>query len=1573
MPRLGPAKWIAIALGGLLALLSVALLAASVVLQGPRLAALISGVLPQQRGKLALGGVDWSLRALVDILTDAPSPVSVDGLRITDPEGTVVLDVPHLEARIKLRTLITKGSFSIHDLVVGKATWRFALMQQSPEIGFLAALAPRTVAAPVAPKEGEGPPAPGSFFRIVGGTIDDLNAIFDFPGAWGLELRHARLTASLEQSSVDPRHPTFGFDVGPVVAEGGGWLRILDDNLVPFDRVVINRVATTADRPDDILLDLREARTGRSVLTGHGFFTGIYGATSVPGIALGADWRAPADAFNQVLRGKHIDGLELGGTDGSAVLDLHGPFAKLRVRAELGGLDVVYDRYRANGLGLRLAFDGDALTVAVKDLGFTAPGGGRLGLGARLDATSLKLSAEVKLAALTTDSYVPVALQPLLGGTVSGGLRLRAQLGPRGPAIAVEGLDLRLDRRRAGGLPRSLRVHGGGSWSPALARTDGLTVEVAGARATARGDVKLARRIVDLGLEVLISDLTRALGGFGISLGAAAGGPAPGATPPAGGVIRVAVKGPFSAPQALGTAILTGLGVGRRRVPELRAELGFDRGLATLASLSGEAFGGRIAAHGSVRLFDPAMTRALRSPELDASLRLDDIDLGLLVGEPVLTGRLSLQAKVGGTLADPRASLEIPRAQALVVAGQELRLGPANLDLHDHLLTVHALHVATASGAELDLSGSASQEGALDLHAVLKGLRLADLPGGHDPSLALVGTCAAELDVGGTLAAPQVRGTVRLEGVSARGIVLGDGTIVLSPEPSPGPPPEPTPTPIASRNPRRTRTAPPPGRRTSSATAAFGGVAVLVTGDLFHRLRIEAHLGQRVATPGGADRKSGATSPPGAAAAPGFFLHGGAVFEKLVLESLLPELAALGEGQGLASGQVRVDLEPGQPLQADLTLSEFWASLARAGDVGPEDPGARRVEVSATQPIHVSIRGSEVVVDDVRLATTGGALHARGKLDGRTGTLEATVDGHLDLELLQPFARGRVDHLSGDLDLGVAAAGTLEAPQLRGALNVRAPVHFRPAGFDTDVIVLGGTISLSPERARLSRLRVAVDGPVMELDGQVQLGAGFRPESVDAHVGGEVSARLLGDFAGGAVSDAKGRARIQADVKGPLASPVVSARLGLGSITFRLRDTGNDIEVQSGIVELDNHGASLRDVRVVIDGQGKLVIGAGGVRPGRVEFRSVVPPRLGRLDLPLHGEQLVYRSPGVFELDDVAFDLDLQGDLDAGFGLAGEVRIISGRYTQDFVIGNLVLRPRANESGIHPFYEGRPLLSDLRLDLTVRTVGDAFVVQDNIAPEIHVDVALHVGGTLSQPRLAGDVRPTDGRFQIPVLRGYFDLVPNVNHITFVETKSVAEGETPEIYVEAQNVVVDASGVERTVRMNIHGPLREMQIDLSTADGLDRSQTALLLLTGRTTTNSSERLSTQNPTVGANLNTGIDIAGQATRDAIANLMEPIIGDTFERAVGVQLRLTVGPDGFEGRLRKQINRVFWLQADTLFGFQGQSRWQLQGETWIIDYLSLVGGVQRQTLVLQPGLNESLPINTSLELRWDFPIRR
>src|SRR3569623_1944218 len=98
------------------------------------------------------------------------------------------------------------GNFSIETLRVPQVLWRFAQLKHGEAIGFLAALNPKTPPAP--------PPAPNP------------------PGTF------------------------FAFDATSVVAEGGGWLRILADNVLPFDRVAITRIATTRERPDDIILDL---------------------------------------------------------------------------------------------------------------------------------------------------------------------------------------------------------------------------------------------------------------------------------------------------------------------------------------------------------------------------------------------------------------------------------------------------------------------------------------------------------------------------------------------------------------------------------------------------------------------------------------------------------------------------------------------------------------------------------------------------------------------------------------------------------------------------------------------------------------------------------------------------------------------------------------------------------------------------------------------------------------------------------------------------------------------------------------------------------------------------------------------------------------------------------------------------------------------------------------------------------------------------------------------------------------------------------------------------------------------
>src|SRR4029453_6460271 len=98
---------------------------------------------------------------------------------------------------------------------------------------------------------------------------------------------------------------------------------------------------------------------------------------------------------------------------------------------------------------------------------------------------------------------------------------------------------------------------------------------------------------------------------------------------------------------------------------------------------------------------------------------------------------------------------------------------------------------------------------------------------------------------------------------------------------------------------------------------------------------------------------------------------------------------------------------------------------------------------------------------------------------------------------------------------------------------------------------------------------------------------------------------------------------------------------------------------------------------------------------------------------------------------------------------------------------------------------------------------------NNLAPEIRVTMELSIGGRLSDPRISGELRPTEGRFPTPGMPGDFELVPQVNYVTFVGTKSIADGATPELNLQAQNPVTDSEGEDHTVRIRIRGPIGQM--------------------------------------------------------------------------------------------------------------------------------------------------------------------
>jgi hypothetical protein len=393
---------------------------------------------------------------------------------------------------------------------------------------------------------------------------------------------------------------------------------------------------------------------------------------------------------------------------------------------------------------------------------------------------------------------------------------------------------------------------------------------------------------------------------------------------------------------------------------------------------------------------------------------------------------------------------------------------------------------------------------------------------------------------------------------------------------------------------------------------------------------------------------------------------------------------------------------------------------------------------------------------------------------------------------------------------------------------------------------------------------------------------------------------------------------------------------------------------------------------VRLDDEGELLIGAKGVRPGRVHFRSLRPEFVwDAIDFPLAGNRLSYRDQGI-EVDDLSLRTELKGNPTDGLAFSGDVRLISGRYLQDFNVRNLVLSSRINESSnAKPLWAGLPLLEDLALALRVRTEGDGFVVQNNLAPEIHVLIDLGIGGTLAVPTISGEIRPTDGRFHIIGLRGDFELSPNVNHVTFVPTKSIAAGDTPELNLEAQNPnVLDSSGNEHLVIMKINGPINQATIDLSTTDGMDRNQTMLLLLSGRTT----DTLSGNSGQIfGMNQQSGLDVLGQVSRDTVSNLIEPYIDDTLQILTGRKwnLRPTVGADGAEIKIQARTTREFDLEMSYLRGFQSQQRYRAQGVAWFRDYLTgrVIG--ERLTYSLQQGL----PIQTNnfkLELTFEYPLR-
>ncbi len=1500
----------AYALAGLLALVGVVLLGAILFVQGGRLAKIVNGVLPEMKGSLHFGAIFWKPRLLYDLLTDGATPMVVEGLIIKDPEGTTVLDVPHLEVSVRLRTLIGGGGIILSDLHVGpnKSVWRFSKMIKLKGIGFLSAFDPKHPAPPPPPPPPGAKKEKGFVFQIVNANLDGFRAIFDFPGSWGLDLRDIHAPASL---LVDGEG-FVGFDVTNLEAREGGYLKVMSE-VLPFDQVFVNRVATTREWSDDIFLDLRQAKTGRSKLVGKGFFTGIYGANSVGGIKIHAEFEHAVDALTAVAKPHNITGLRLSGNDAKVVGDLWDPYDTLKIKAAISGLDAVFETYEARRIslkaGLEFATTAPTMTVKVENLSLQSPSGGKF--STQLTMAGDDITARLGFDHFGTEAYLPQGLKKLAAGKVQGHLGIAANIGDK-KAVRLSDLDLRYDRLfRQNAIPSSVRITGRAQASAESASTSGLHIAIPGATAEIRGKVELAKKLLDIGLRVGASDLPKVLSTM--KLGPLAQSAA----------LAVDVTGSMDHPSANGHVEVKGIGGGKTGIPavgELTSGFSLHDGTLRVESLSAGIAGGAVEGGGSAKLFEKSVGKMLAAPILDFHLEGKQLSLQDLIASGVVSGQVSFDLTASGTAKKPKVHFQVPAGTTIEVLGQAWLLEGIDIEVDKDMLVVKLCHVAAKAGGDIRIEGHvnlAKKPLAIDWTIKILDLPIAAILATAKVDAPVSGSLSVDFHVTGNVEKPAVEGSITLADVRAFDINLGNATLALAPT---------------------------------------SGGGVTVGGNLFKLVDLDA---------------TGGYGPKGARAKAMLSFH------NLHAESLLPALKEQGIATAL-SGQIGFEMQPGYLPNIDVRLSQIEASITREIEREDGSTGKETLWLKNANDLHVVTDTEKVVVDPARLITRGGELTLSAEVnpikDGKGEVVDravkADVGGKLNLEFLQPLLARKLTTLGGGIGLEIHAGGSVKKPDVSGRISILRPVRAEAHGFEQSLLIPSGTVRLSSSSVELSDLAVTIGDATMKLGGKVNLGPAFAPESVALSAKGEVSASLLESIAPSAVSDVSGKAAISAKVSGKLDNPQISARIDLGEIQMRLRGVSRHIAVQSGIVELSSHELLLTDVKVRIDDEGELLIGAKGVRSGRVHFRSLWPKlEWDAIDFPLAGNRLGYRDQGI-EIDDLSLRTELKGDPTDGLTFSGDVRLISGRYLQDFNVRNLVLSPRINEStSSKPFWAGHPLLEDLALSLRVRTDGDGFVVHNNLAPEIIIAIDLGIGGTLSSPTLSGEIRPTDGRFHIIGLRGNFELSPNVNHVTFIPTKSLATGDTPELNIEAQNTVVDASGTEHVVIMKINGPINMATIDLSTTDGMDRNQTMLLLLAGRTTDNLSGN---SGQVFGMNQQSGLDMLGQVSRDTVSNLVEPYIDDTLQMLTGQRwnLRPAVGADGVEITAQAHATREFDLELSYLRGFQNQQHYRAQGLAWIHDYLtgSLIG--DRLTYSFQ-----GLPIQMNilkLELTFEYPIR-
>ena len=137
-----------------------------------------------------------------------------------------------------------------------------------------------------------------------------------------------------------------------------------------------------------------------------------------------------------------------------------------------------------------------------------------------------------------------------------------------------------------------------------------------------------------------------------------------------------------------------------------------------------------------------------------------------------------------------------------------------------------------------------------------------------------------------------------------------------------------------------------------------------------------------------------------------------------------------------------------------------------------------------------------------------------------------------------------------------------------------------------------------------------------------------------------------------------------------------------------------------------------------------------------VLFQSLAFDEIGQLDLPLRGRVTALSMPAA-EIDRATFALRLSGDPRRRLRLAGDVQLDAARVSAKAIAASGTSRAEPTTAWL-----SRPEAERTDLDVHVRALGGALVVNVPYAPDPHLNIDFHIRGTVKHPVSSGQIKPS---------------------------------------------------------------------------------------------------------------------------------------------------------------------------------------------------------------------------------------